>query len=122
MSAAGNTGANMKKTAAMLGVPLAQIQVATPSKDTLRQAETLHKQLKNTPFILVTSAVHMPRAMALFKKLNMQPTAAPTCYTYQIHNSIHILNYLPMASRITRFNYAWHEYLGLLWYRLKGSL
>ncbi len=122
MSAAGNTGINMQKTAHMLGIPLQQIQVAAKAKDTLKQAKSLQQQLQHKPFILVTSAVHMRRAMVIFHQLKMQPIAAPTCYTYKMHNSVPILNYLPMAARVTRFNYAWHEYLGLIWHKLKDSI
>jgi uncharacterized SAM-binding protein YcdF (DUF218 family) len=122
LAGATNTARNMQKTAQLFGIPMNNSKIDSNGKDTAKQAQSLHKTLKQRPFILVTSAVHMPRSMALFKHLNMHPIAAPTCFNYKVHNSISLLNYVPMASRITRFNYAWHEYLGLLWGKINNLL
>jgi uncharacterized SAM-binding protein YcdF (DUF218 family) len=115
LSGGGRTGRSMQKTAILLGIPKKDTQVSAQGKDTRSEAQTVKKQLHNHPFILVTSASHMPRAMHLFQRLHMQPIAAPSCYSYKMHNSIALLNWIPRASRIALFNHAWHEYLGLLW-------
>ena len=70
----------MKKAAVSLGVPSQDIVLETTAKDTHEEAVNLQSMLGNKPFILVTSAFHMPRAMALFENLHMQPIAAPAGY------------------------------------------
>ena len=115
LSGGGRTGQSMQKTAIMLGIPPQDTQVAGSAKDTQSEAESVKQQLKGQTFMLVTSASHMPRAMHLFQRLHLHPIAAPTCFTYDTHNSISLLNWIPRASRIKWFNQAWHEYLGLTW-------
>ena len=48
------------------------------------------KKIGQTPFILVTSAGHMPRSMAVFEAQGMQPIPAPT--EFITHDNIYTTN------------------------------
>ena len=67
----------------------------------------------------VTSASHMVRASALFRKAGIHVIPAPT--DFQIKGSDILLQF-PSASGLERSEAAFHEYLGLAWGKLKGIL
>ncbi len=56
------------------------IVLETKATDTKDHPIYVKKIVGKDRFILVTSASHMPRAMALFRKHGMEPIAAPTDY------------------------------------------
>ena len=68
----------MARIAVLLGVKPQDISLESDSRDTADQAEIIAKMIGKEKFILVTSAAHMPRSMALFKKRGLQPIPAPT--------------------------------------------
>lgn len=103
--------------ALILGVDAEDIIINGVPKDTQEEAEFLQSIVGSEPFVLVTSASHMPRAMMLFESLGMHPIAAPTNF-YKSE----FLGYLrvPEALYFHISTVAIHEYLGLLWTKLKG--
>ena len=68
----------MARIAELLGVKPQDIVLESDSRDTADEAEIIAKMIGRERFILVTSAAHMPRSMALFKKRGLQPIPAPT--------------------------------------------
>lgn len=68
----------MTKMAVQLGVNKNDIVQDPLSANTKEHPINLKTTLTNNPFILVTSALHMPRAMAYFKKAGLHPIPAPT--------------------------------------------
>ena len=112
----------MQQAAIMLGIPKKFTFIENQSKDTYDEAIEIRRIIHSRPFILVTSAVHMPRSMALFRKQGLHPIAAPTAVTYNTERKPKILNYIPTASNMAQLNSAWHEYLGLTWAKLKGLI
>ena len=62
------------------GVRLEDIILETKATDTKDHAIYVKEILGKDGFILVTSASHMTRAMALFRKQGMEPIPAPTDY------------------------------------------
>ncbi len=104
----------MQNIAVFLGVNPRDIVLEAGSRDTYEEALYLKKQLGNQPFLLVTSAYHMPRAIALFKKVGLHPTAAPTQY-FGDHSTDNVKRYLPNSSYLIMSDIAIHEYLGRLW-------
>jgi uncharacterized SAM-binding protein YcdF (DUF218 family) len=71
--------------------------------------------------LLVTSAIHMPRAAACFRAQGVCFTPAPCDYlTPQYRLSASSL--WPNAGAGMKFQIAAREWLGLLWYRLHGRL
>ncbi|MCH9689939.1 MAG: YdcF family protein [Gammaproteobacteria bacterium] len=99
-----------------LGVPQANTVLETDSINTADEARFIQPMIGSAPFYLVTSALHMPRAMRLFEKQNMHPIAAPCQYLF-IPSEVKKpwRRVLPTASNLMRFNVAWHEYLGRFW-------
>lgn len=110
----------MRNTAVMLGINQENIALEDGSQDTHQEALFLKKMVGDHPFILVTSAYHMPRAMALFKNLGMHPIAAPTQFlTYHRHAG---LCCIPSAGSMIVSDIAIHEYLGIYWAKLLGYI
>jgi uncharacterized SAM-binding protein YcdF (DUF218 family) len=68
------------RAAESIGVPRERIIVEDRPRDTRQEAEMLFPLLGKEEFILVTSAMHMPRAMKIFQDHGMRPIAAPTDY------------------------------------------
>ncbi len=102
-----------------LGIAKKDIIIHSKPKDTKEEAVEIKKLLGAKPFILVTSAYHMPRALALFKKEKLNPIPAPT--DYKIKDSDKILS-VPSGYSLKKTEIAWHEYLGLLWSKLRGQI
>jgi len=101
-----------------LGVPKSQLIINGKPKDTKEEALFLASFAKPSQnIVLVTSATHMPRAMRLFEKEGIHPIAAPTAY-YKERIDTYWSAPHPYYFFLTQT--AWHEYLGILWEKLKG--
>jgi uncharacterized SAM-binding protein YcdF (DUF218 family) len=72
--------------------------------------------------ILVTSALHMPRSVAIFKKLSFAVIPAPTDYTVDVPGRWNPLSLLPSAEALYRSTGVMHELYGIIAYRLLGRL
>ena len=112
----------MRSVAIGLGVPDSVIVVERQSLDTSQQAVALAPIVGDDPFLLVTSAMHMPRSMALFRGQNLAPVAAPTEFLARNSDSIHPGAFFPSSNNIRAARMAWREYLGLVWAGLRGQL
>ncbi len=70
--------------------------------------------------LLVTHARDMPRAVAIFEKIGVEIVPAPAHYEAQAHGgSMQFGDLLPSAKMLYEFRSAAHEYVGLVWYRLR---
>ena len=107
-----------------LGVPRQRIALAPDVLDTADETRALHTVLGREPFVLVTSAAHMPRSVAMCRKAGMNPIAAPTDYLgdYEPWSPRDLLNLIPHAGPGLRVERALHEYLGLVWAKLRGQV
>jgi uncharacterized SAM-binding protein YcdF (DUF218 family) len=80
--------------------------------------------------LLVTSAMHMPRSLAIFQKLGIQAIAAPTDFLFSDRDAAErqssiqaiALNLLPDADNLRVTTRAIKEYVGMLAYWLRGWL
>ena len=117
-------GAVMAAAAQELGVKPENIKVTERAFDTRQEALIFHTILGDQPFILVTSASHLPRAMALFQKLGMQPLASPADYDVKVvdKRALTLFDFFPNAWQLLRSTKAIHEYAGLLWAKLRGYI
>ena len=78
--------------------------------------------------LLVTSAMHMPRSLAIFKQQGIQAIAAPTDFlvTKGELDAIGktpksaILHLLPDSKNLENFTIAMKEYIGMIVYRVRG--
>jgi len=110
----------MAKVAHTLGVPKNDIVMAHQPKDTAEEAAHWaqflnNNMLKSQHFALVTSAMHIPRAMYLFQNQGLQPIPAPTEFRSGGDQGLHWHSWVPRAGSLTLFESAWHEYLGKVW-------
>ena len=97
-----------------LGVDKPSIHTIPPSYDTRGNINTIAKVVSTKPFILVTSAGHMPRAMLLCQQAGLNPTPAPTDYITTPH--IFGLSWLPSHIYLKCSDLAVHEYMAMLYY------
>lgn len=118
---AGNTSqstAQMNANLALaLGVKEEDMIVNSQPRDTAEEARFTKTLVNEKAFVLVTSATHMPRSMGLFLSQGLNPIAAPTAFRKQKINT-----YLPIANAnsIVNSQVAIHEYIGMLWNKLRG--
>lgn len=66
--------------------------------------------------LLVTDALHMPRARAVFLRTGLKVIPAPT--NYQSRGPLLISDFIPNAAALRNSSYALHEWIGALWYAL----
>jgi uncharacterized SAM-binding protein YcdF (DUF218 family) len=112
----------LAKTAVSLGVDPADIKLLTTTKNTSDEAKTYFREFgKKTKLILVTDAVHMPRAMKLFRKAGLDPVPAPTNHIIKHGTVKSPFTWMPSSSNIYKMEVAMHEYGGLVWSWIGGE-
>lgn len=108
------------RVAESLGVPRADIITLDRPKDTEEEAAAVKQAIGDAPFLLVTSASHLPRAMIFFQHAGMNPLPAPA-------NQLAVdspLNpwerAIPAPVWLMHSDRAGYETLGRVWQWLKG--
>jgi uncharacterized SAM-binding protein YcdF (DUF218 family) len=106
----------MARVAHVLGVPRRDLILQVASGDTAEEVALLRDIVGDARFAVVTTAVHMPRTMALFARLGMHPVPVPTHFL-----EINAPGWFdpPNADNLVASGFAVHEYLGLAWLRIK---
>jgi uncharacterized SAM-binding protein YcdF (DUF218 family) len=112
----------MAQVAVLLGVKPQDIVLESDSRDTAEEAEIIASMIGREKFFLVTSAAHMPRSMALFKKRGMQPIPAPADFRAPNTQSSGLVRFFPGVWSLGQSQIALHEYLGLVWAWLRGAI
>lgn len=103
-----------------MGIDLEKLTVETASTNTYENLANLKDQLDKGPFIMVTSASHLPRAMAVAEKLELEAIAQPA--DYLAGRIVGIRRFLPSSVAILHWHVILHEFVGLLYYKLKGNI
>ncbi len=111
----------MKEVALSLGVPARDIIVERDSRNTIESASALKGILGEKKIVLVTSAYHMKRAAAMFKKREIDVIPAPTDYISE-QKGISFYSLIPTVGCLYTSTIAFSEYLSFTWYRLTGQL
>ncbi|MGB3494937.1 MAG: YdcF family protein [Elainellaceae cyanobacterium] len=121
---------DMAEIALAMGVPEEAIIEEPDSLNTRENAVYVEKILEQEgieKILLVTSALHMPRSLRIFKKLGIEAIAAPTDFLVTeglgyVPGNVQgeILNALPEAERLQNSTRVLKEYLGMLIYALRG--
>jgi len=123
--------ADMTEILTQVGVPRSAIIQESNSYNTHDNAVNVKKILQARGIkriLLVTSAMHMPRSLAIFKRQNIDTIAAPTDFLVSSNEvreiqgtaEARLLNLLPDSSNLQNFTRALKEYVGFLIYRLRG--
>ena len=101
-----------------------RVGLITTAKSTADEAEAASEQLGENQLILVTSAAHMKRAVAIFTDAGLKPTAAPTAYQFVragTSNDSALRRWIPSTHGING-NHQWlYEYVALLWHSVRGN-
>lgn len=112
----------MSAVAKAIGVNQEDIILETGSKDTEDEARLIKPIVGNEGFVLVTSAAHMPRSIALFKNLGMRPIPAPTNHLTCERQGVSPADFFPSSSGLRKAEGVIHEYLGIFWAKLRGQI
>jgi uncharacterized SAM-binding protein YcdF (DUF218 family) len=105
------------------GVPSTAIVMETDSRNTYENAVNSAGIMTSHGWrsvLLVTSAAHMPRALAVFRRAGVEaiPSATDVRVNYPFYDSV--LDFLPDAEALARTTEALKEYIGLFVYRMRG--
>ncbi|MER3424139.1 MAG: hypothetical protein C4293_13880 [Nitrospiraceae bacterium] len=115
----------MKHLAVRLGVPDEAIVIENRSRTSYENAVETKKLLGNQSILLVTSATHIPRAVALFRRQGLNVTPAPCGYLAR-HRvdvwEVTLFDFLPQVSALQLSTNAISEMVGMWVYRLAGKL
>ena len=103
-----------------LGVPKKDIILEQESMSTFGEARFIEPIVKNQRFILVTSASHMPRSISLFRKLGMNPVAAPTGHLVKQFGTD--LSVWPSVSHLKKSETMIYEVLGMIKEKVWGRI
>ena len=108
---------------ATLGVPPTAITLESKSRNTHENAVFTAAILKQKGWhsvLLVTSADHMRRAMATFRKAGVQATAAPADVQGRMPLVEDPFDLLPSVEALAETSNVLKEMIGLVYYRLRG--
>lgn len=114
----GDTPHIMKEVLVSAGIPSAHITVDDQSWSTYESGRNLAPALGDVPFLLVTSAGHMPRAIKVFRKAGTNPCAVPTHFLTR--SNWMAIQYLPSPRHLVYSDLAVSEYEALVWYAING--
>lgn len=113
-----------------MGVPRAAIMLETASRNTAENALLTARLLRQKALagtapqriLLVTSAVHLPRSMLLFREAGLNPIAA-SCdvRVVELHGPL-LLSLLPSARALSLSEGAIREWVGLFYYQSRYQL
>ena len=101
----------MADVAMAMGVDKRDLILESSSKDTKDQARLIKEIVGRDSFVMVTSACHMPRSMALFEKQGMKPIPAPTGYGVKQRQGPSPKMFFPRAHALLKAETAFYEYL-----------
>jgi len=105
------------KLASALGVSKKDMIINGAPTDTREEALFTKTLVGSEPFVLVTSATHMPRSMMLFQSQGLNPIAAPTNF-YKSEFRGYLRAPAPIYFHTSTI--AIHEYIGMLWAKIRG--
>lgn len=101
------------------GVPVAWVEDRSDNtRENARFSAEILRRAGIGRIYLVSHVWHLPRAVREFEREGL--TVVPAGTGYQPMGEIGPLDFLPNASALSASYYACHEWLGLLWYRLRS--
>jgi len=117
-----------------MGVPRSALLLEEDARNTRENGTGVQAILEAAGLdrvLLVTSAMHMPRAAAIFKKLGINAIPAPTDYLVTVADyqfflrpdlGTQLFNLVPSADDMRLTTLALREWIGIVTYRLRGWL
>jgi len=115
-------GEQMRDFLILLGVRESDLLVEARSRNTHENALECGKILRERKFrriVLITDAAHMRRAVLCYEKEGLEVVASG-CQYRALKFDLSILSFYPTPSAANGVLSAFHEWLGLIWYRWNG--
>lgn len=81
-------------------------------------AATILREAGINRVLLVTDAIHMPRAMQIFSGTGLSLVRAPTDFVSR--KTLSVEDFIPHPRFLRHSHYALHEWIGMVWYRLRS--
>ncbi len=112
----------MKELAVELSVPGGKVLSETQSRNTRENAiytKQILDQIKAKRIILVTSAYHLPRSVALLKKIGVDTVPVASDF-YATDENYDPFSFIPRPLALLHSSFAIKEYVGIFVYWLRG--
>jgi len=106
-----------------LGVPAHDQILDNASRTTQEHVNNVAQLLdanRLETFLLVTSAIHMRRAEAVFRAGGLDPVPVATDFNSRSDAELSVWHFIPDVHSLSKTTSAIHEYLGYSFYRLRG--
>lgn len=113
-----------KKFLISFGVPENKILIESESRNTFENAlytKKILEEKKMNRIILVTSAFHMKRSFAIFKKLGLEVIPFPTDYR-ALNMGLNFDAFVPSTGALDTTTLAIKEWIGIIAYEWKGYM
>ncbi|HVS54491.1 MAG TPA: ElyC/SanA/YdcF family protein [Opitutaceae bacterium] len=110
----------LARAAISLGIDEQRITLIDQALDTEDEARIVRERVGDAPFALVTSAWHLPRAVALFRHEGLAPLPCPADFFSHEEESPMFSHYLCDSTSLNASTVAVHERIGYLWIWLRG--
>lgn len=109
----------LARAAQSLGINPDRVVYIETVRDTEDEAHAARRVIGDAPMALVTSAWHMPRAMALFRHVGFDPVACPADFVSHTYDPFHLEYLLWDLASLQRSTVAVREHVGYLWISLR---
>jgi uncharacterized SAM-binding protein YcdF (DUF218 family) len=103
-----------------MGVPSPRVELDSHAVNTAASAANVSRLTGDAPFYLVTSAAHLPRAMAALAAVGARPLPAPT--DHQLPRRVAQASWRLTPFHMQASDLAVHERIGMWWYRVRGLI
>jgi uncharacterized SAM-binding protein YcdF (DUF218 family) len=104
-----------------LGIPGKDLIIESKSRNTLEGANALTRLIKGKRILLVSSAYHLKRATAMFRKKGFEVVPVPAVYMSE-QKKVTFYSYIPHAGNLYASSAACTEYISLFWYTMTRQI
>ncbi|HWA08825.1 MAG TPA: ElyC/SanA/YdcF family protein [Opitutaceae bacterium] len=116
------THASVLAAAALsLGVGPDRIIRSETGRDTEEESQAVRQLIGDAPVALVTSAWHLPRAVALFRHAGVDVLPCPADFLGKVVPGLSVSDFACEPEALVRSTYAVREEIGRLWIWLRGK-
>jgi len=115
-------GELLARRAILSGVPESAIRISGIAGNTEEEAVAVRRMLKGNRIVLVTSAYHMPRSVALFEQAGFTVEPYPVDFRVSGMKRLTVLDFLPSADGLEQSVTALRELMGRGYYFFKGLM
>jgi len=109
------------RAAEALGLAPERLLLIEDARDTEDESRAVIRLAGGAPIALVTSAWHMPRAVALFRSAGVTALPCPADFRAHTDDPLRFEDFLWDAESLSRSTFAVRERIGYLWIWLRGK-